>query len=173
MGVVVSAWDPTLDRKVAIKLLRHGSGDGTDRLLREAQALARLAHVNVVSVFDVGIADGQAFVAMEFVAGTTLARWVAAGRPWRERLRVLLDAGRGLAAVHDAGLVHRDVKPDNVMIDEQGRVRLMDLGLATPSTATAADPAVPGALAGTPAYMAPEQFLGASATRARISSPGA
>ncbi|MCA9711325.1 MAG: serine/threonine protein kinase, partial [Myxococcales bacterium] len=135
MGVVYAAYDPELDRKVALKLLHHGVGPGETRararLLREAQALARLAHPNVVSVFDAGERAGEVWLAMELVQGRTLTAWCRDELPrWTERLRVLADAGRGVAAAHAAGLVHRDLKPSNVMVADDGRVRVMDFGLA-------------------------------------------
>ncbi|EDM75915.1 serine/threonine kinase family protein [Plesiocystis pacifica SIR-1] len=136
MGVVFAAYDPELDRKVAIKLLRSPdrSSVASARLQREAQALAKLDHPNVVAVHDVGVHLGQVFVGMEFVAGQTLSEWLdEAGpgpRPWRELTPVFLAAGRGLAAAHAAGLIHRDFKPDNVMLGADGRVRVMDFGLA-------------------------------------------
>ena len=138
MGVVLSAYDPKLDRKVAVKLLRAGRRDGTEaetaqqRLLREAQAMAKLDHPNVVTVHDVGMHEGTVFVAMEFVRGQTLRKWSEAGdrpRPWTEVVDVMRQAAQGLIAAHDAGLIHRDFKPDNVMIGEDGRVRVMDFGL--------------------------------------------
>jgi serine/threonine protein kinase len=116
MGVVYAAYDPELDRKVALKLL-HTRGDALDaraRLLREAQAMARLQHPNVVAVFDVGDHAGHVWVAMEFVEGQVLSAWTAAApRSWRDVLTVLCAAGRGLAAAHAVGLVHRDVKPES------------------------------------------------------------
>jgi tetratricopeptide (TPR) repeat protein len=135
MGVVWAAWDPELDREIAIKLLgrRLAGPKARDRLLREAQAMARLAHPNIVAVHDVGVidvgGDSQVFVAMEYVRGQTLRKWER-GRPWREILDAYRQAAHGLAAAHEAGLVHRDFKPDNAMIDDQGRVRVMDFGLA-------------------------------------------
>ncbi|MCB9752926.1 MAG: serine/threonine protein kinase [Myxococcales bacterium] len=119
MGVVLSAYDPELDRKIAIKLLK-GTGvtsKARARLRREAQALARLNHPNVVTVHDVGVHAGRVFVAMEFVKGETLGEWTRA-RPgaWAELVRVFRAAGRGLAAAHETGLIHRDFKPENVMI---------------------------------------------------------
>jgi tetratricopeptide (TPR) repeat protein len=187
MGVVYAAYDPELDRKVAIKLLQGDEGEsqgslGRARLLREAQALARLTHPNVVAVHDVGTWQGRVFVAMEFVHGTTLGRWLAARpRSPREIVGVFVQAGEGLQAAHTAGLLHRDFKPDNVMIGEDGRVRVLDFGLARTAGATPLDvePTGPdgrdrsdrgsrldsrltrtGAMAGTPAYMAPEQHRG-------------
>ena len=133
MGVVVAAYDPELDRKVAIKLIHAGrdDADARTRLLREAQAMARLAHPNVVAVHDVGVFADQVFVAMEFVRGQTLTAWLHRGpRPWPELLAAFLSAGRGLAAAHDAGLVHRDFKPDNVLVSTEGRVQVTDFGLA-------------------------------------------
>jgi len=179
MGVVYAAYDPKLDRKVALKLVlgvsaRHSSHQ---RLMREAQALARLSHPNVVSVHDVGSVDDQLFIAMEFVEGLALVDWSAQERTLQERLDVLRAAGNGLAAAHDAGLLHRDFKPDNVLVGTDGRVRVMDFGLARADTPELAEvhPAdgklsasplstsltQPGAMMGTPAYMAPEQFVGA------------
>ena len=134
MGVVYAAYDPELDRKVAIKLLKSRRDEqlaSRQRLQREAQALAKLDHRNVVGVYDVGVHEGQLWLAMEFVEGQTLRMWMNTGRrKWAEVLRVLLEAGRGLAAAHGVGFVHRDFKPDNVMIHQSGRVRVMDFGLA-------------------------------------------
>jgi tetratricopeptide (TPR) repeat protein/predicted Ser/Thr protein kinase len=137
MGVIYSAWDPKLDRKVALKVVRQRQGRlsstrGRARLLREGQALARLRHPNVITVHDVGTHEGQVFVAMEFVEGRTLHERLLQGQrpPVREIMDVFLQIGRGLAAAHRAGLVHRDVKPENVMIGEDGRVLVLDFGIA-------------------------------------------
>jgi serine/threonine protein kinase/tetratricopeptide (TPR) repeat protein len=137
MGEVYAAYDPELDRKVAVKLLRikRGAGvsqaEGRQRTLREAQAIARLSHPNVVVVFDVGTYEDQVFIAMEFVEGNTATYWLqAAERSWPDILNVFLAAGRGLAAAHEKGLVHRDFKPDNVMVGRDNQVRVMDFGLA-------------------------------------------
>ena len=126
MGEVYAAYDPELDRKIAVKLLRaarphaEALADGETRLLREAQAIARLSHQNVVVVFDVGTFSDSVFIAMEFVEGHTVGYWLQARpRRWREVLDVFIAAGRGLVAAHAAGLVHRDFKPDNVMITEE------------------------------------------------------
>nr|WP_276600106.1 MULTISPECIES: serine/threonine-protein kinase [unclassified Nannocystis] len=180
MGVVLAAYDPELDRRVALKLLVAGP-ESSVRLLREAQALARLSHPNVVQIHDVGVHDGQVFLAMELVAGQTLRAWLEAGpRPWRTIVRVFVEAGRGLAAAHAAGIVHRDFKPDNVLIGGDGRARVADFGLArqlaggdaagptdpaaaAPSTAFAVPLTQSGVLLGTPAYMSPEQFDGGRA----------
>jgi serine/threonine protein kinase/tetratricopeptide (TPR) repeat protein len=134
MGEVYAAHDPELDRKVAIKLLRGGgddeSADARMRLLREAQAIARVSHPNVVVVYDVGTFGGRVFIAMELVEGHTLRYWThARERTWPELLEVFAAAGRGLAAAHERGLVHRDFKPDNVMIGADGQARVMDFGL--------------------------------------------
>jgi serine/threonine protein kinase len=132
MSVVYLAYDPNLDRKIALKLMRTKSvgADASRRLQREAQALAKLSHPNVVPVYDVGAVGGQAFVAMEYVEGQTLRAWLKEKRSWREVLETMIEAGRGLAAAHAAGLVHRDFKPDNVLIGNDGRVRVLDFGLA-------------------------------------------
>jgi len=178
MGRVYSAYDPRLDRRVALKLLRGGqsSGEAGQRLLREAQALARLNHPNVVAVHDVGELDEQLFVAMEFVEGQTLKDWQReAQRPWQVVLNVYREAALGLAAAHDADIIHRDFKPENVMLElradgERGRVRVMDFGLARegPATTTASSSLTSGDVSltrtgtvlGTPAYMSPEHFAG-------------
>ncbi len=137
MGDVYAAYDPELDRKVAVKLLQIPDGGKGDigeqkaRLLREAQAIARLSHPNVVVVHDVGSFGERVFIAMEFVDGHTLTYWLhAAARRWREIVDVFVSAGRGLAAAHAADLVHRDFKGENVMITGTGQVRVMDFGLA-------------------------------------------
>ncbi|EDM81953.1 serine/threonine kinase family protein [Plesiocystis pacifica SIR-1] len=143
MGLVLAAYDPELDRRIALKLLKTPrwldepgrNARAQVRLRREAQALARLGHPNVVTIYDVGVHEGQLYIAMEFVAGQTLGAWMAGAgegqrRPWAEVSKVFEAAGRGLAAAHGAGLIHRDFKPENVMIGEDGRVRVMDFGLA-------------------------------------------
>jgi tetratricopeptide (TPR) repeat protein/predicted Ser/Thr protein kinase len=183
MGVVYAAYDPKLDRRVALKLLRPdatGTAGAQGRLLREAQTLARLAHPNVVNVYDAGEIDGRLYVEMELVQGRTLSEWLAAEpRDWRAVVGVFVQAGRGLAAAHAVGIVHRDFKPDNVLVGDDGRVRVADFGIALPASAevpaagvagapvddaqTSAPPVVrslakSGAGVGTPAYMAPEQW---------------
>ncbi len=133
MGVVYAAYDPELDRKIALKLLHADSTStrGRQRLMREAKAIAKLSHLNVVTVHDVGQFEGRVFVAMEFVDGVTLRQWLRErSRSWTEVLEVLCAAGEGLAAAHAADLVHRDFKPDNVLVDRNGRVIVLDFGLA-------------------------------------------
>lgn len=139
MGVVYAAGDPLLGRKVALKLIHadHGNGPASEewraRLLREARAIARLSHPNVITVHEIGLHDDQPFVAMELVEGSTLRSWLTASRrSWRDVVSVFVAAGRGLLAAHRAGLVHRDFKPDNVLIGHDGRIRVTDFGLACP-----------------------------------------
>jgi serine/threonine protein kinase len=179
MGIVYAARDVELGREVAIKLLRPElSGPADDRrLTAEAQALARLSHPNVITVFDVGTFGGQRFIAMEYVPGQDLRRWLDAPRTLADVLRVFAGAGRGLHAAHAVGLVHRDFKPDNVLVGDDGRPRVLDFGLARPPDGPGSLPGRPPALpaavdvrstvltadgqvVGTPAYMAPEQHLG-------------
>ncbi len=185
MGIVYLANDPELDRKVALKLLRPGSAQGAgERMQREAQAMAKVTHPNVVTVHDVGRFRGAVYLAMEFVDGRTLRAWCADERGVDERVAMLVAAGRGLAAAHAAGLVHRDFKPENVLVGSDLRVRVTDFGLASLGDPVAgaetkdgdvvgmehAAPLVTltrtGALLGTPAYMAPELWRAEEATPA-------
>ena len=169
MGRVYSAWEPELDRRVAIKMLIEDGGAARDRLVREAQAMARLNHPNVVTVHEVGTTEAGVFVAMELIEGDTLRAWTQPRRPWREVVRVLVDILGGLAAVHVAGVVHRDIKPDNMIVGGDGRVRLGDFGLARSGEVPAATGLAVGTdttVAGTPAYMAPEVLRGGAATAA-------
>ncbi len=195
-GVVYLAYDPRLDRKVAIKLLTGSaitaaeSSEGRARLLREAQAMARSPHPNIVAVYDVGTypvdPEGEigVFMVMEYAEGPDLQSWLVPARPWREVVDVFVAAGRGLAAAHRVGVTHRDFKPVNVVVGVDGRVRVLDFGLARgrrPSedeitgsgdeafaerTGLDAPLTVEGAVLGTPAYMAPEQHQGRQATPA-------
>ena len=192
MGVVYAAYDPQLDRKVALKLLHieavsrtgvtQSRIDGHTRLLREAQAMARLRHPNVVAVHDVGSFGERVFIAMEFVEGSTLKSWLRSHpRTRKEVLAVFVQAGRGLQAAHDAGLVHRDFKPENVLVSTTGQAQVLDFGLAKSTEDGGERPdAEPrselelinsvqslsreltqvGAVMGTPAYMSPEQHMG-------------
>ncbi len=210
MGVVYSAFDEELDRRVAIKVvrgIRSLNESARQRMLREAKAMAKLSHPNVVQVYQAGLFEQGVFVAMEFIRGQTLSEWLglddppptaasaraksgastgAAGRtvvtrPWREVVKMFLQPGRGLAAAHEAGLVHRDFKPDNVLVGEDGRARVLDFGLARvldeedevealgrssleqvreERRKETADLTKTGTIMGTPAYMSPEQHLG-------------
>jgi len=131
MGSVLRAYDETLDRQVAVKLMHATAGEKHHRrMLREAQALARLSHPNVVQVYEVGEVEGQLFIAMELVAGRTLQLWQEQRPSWRQCLDAYVQAGRGLSAAHAAGMIHRDFKPANCIIDDEGRVRVLDFGLA-------------------------------------------
>jgi serine/threonine protein kinase len=136
MGEVYSAYDPALDRRVALKVLHwdtQGNQRLAQRLLRAAKAITRLRHANVVAVYDAGTIDGRVFVAMEFLDGQTVADWMRAAparATWHRVLEVFQAAGRGLAAAHAGGIIHRDFKPQNLMIDKDGGVRVMDFGLA-------------------------------------------
>ncbi|MBV1860552.1 MAG: serine/threonine-protein kinase [Nannocystaceae bacterium] len=179
MGVVFSARDPELDRDVAIKLLHseEQDEDRANRLLREAKAMARLAHPNVIAVYEAGTEDGQVYLAMEFVRGLDLRAWLLKEpRSWRTILSLLIDAAHGLAAAHAAGLVHRDFKPENVLVTEDGRAKVADFGLARPAQSgvsteteettqgTASRPletlTKTGVVLGTPAYLPPEALEG-------------
>ncbi|HEX3766376.1 MAG TPA: serine/threonine-protein kinase [Kofleriaceae bacterium] len=169
MGVVYAAYDPELDRGVALKTV-HVPRIGRDIALAEAKALARLAHPNVVPVFDVGASGDHVYIVMELVRGETLRAWVQ-GKPPPEILDVYRQAGQALAAAHAAGLVHRDFKPDNAIVGTDGRVRVVDFGLACeaagePSSEASAEISSPVRVGGTPRYMAPEQTAGAPATPA-------
>jgi tetratricopeptide (TPR) repeat protein len=171
-GTVHAAYDPELDRKIAIKLLHRDVGAGSDdeprhALIQEAQALAKLSHPNVVAVHDVGVHERRVFLAMEFVVGRTLRAWLDTRPHWRAVVTTFVEAGRGLAAAHAVGLVHRDFKPDNAMLGDDGRVRVMDFGLARATEESTADGSDRDPLerhvAGTPAYMAPELHGGSPA----------
>ncbi|PRP93672.1 serine/threonine-protein kinase [Enhygromyxa salina] len=178
MGIVYLAHDETLDRQVAVKLLVAGSSNDPRiraRLHREAKIMAQLNHPNVVGVHEFGEHEGHFFVAMEYVEGRTLARWLIDESPdWRALLELFIQAGRGLIAAHAAGIIHRDFKPSNVLVGDDGRVRVADFGLARndvveprpPVSARAHQLPVEvhtqtGQRIGTPAYMSPEQFNGA------------
>jgi hypothetical protein len=159
MGVVYAAWDPELDRRVAIKIMHFAAGAKRERALVEGQALAKLSHPNVVAVHDVGVFEEQLYLVMEWIRGTSLRAYVG-GRATKEIVAAYRAAGEGLRAAHAAGLVHRDFKPDNVMVADDGRVRVLDFGLAL------AERDAPAAAAGTPRYMPPEQERGDALTAA-------
>ena len=177
MADVYRAYDPALERAVALKILRakHGNDDPQRlrRVLREARAAAALTHPNPVTIFDVGEADGEVFIAMELLEGSVLRAWLGrADVAVAQKLRWLLEAARALAAAHERGLVHRDVKPDNMFVCESGVLKLLDFGIAKRREDDSQDVA-PGSLGpsslrtaegrrvGTPRYMAPEQHAGA------------
>lgn len=192
MGTVYRAYDPELDRGIALKLVEiqrarwKRPAELRARIMREAQAIARVQHPNVVQVFDVGEVDYAVWVAMEYVDGETLKAWTGQKdrrRPWQEVVHAFVCAGEGLAAAHRADIVHRDFKPENVMIGRDGRIRVLDFGLAramsansmreharidlddigelsSESSALDTSLTAQGTVMGTPAYMAPEQHLG-------------
>lgn len=165
MAVVYAAYDPQLDRKVALKVLRPDvpgleGATAAAQVAAEAQAMARLSHPNVIIVHDVSTIAGQLFIAMEYIDGGSLLTWLsAAQRPWREVLVRFVAAGRGLEAVHRAGLLHGDFKPANVLLGANGAVRVTDFGLSSPLALTHPS----RRSVGTPGYMAPEQLDNAQA----------
>ena len=183
MGVVYRAEDPELERAVAIKLhLGFGHTDATLRLQREAKVMAQFTHPNVLTVYEVGTHQGHVFIAMEYAEGGSLKAWLEAEpRPYRDILAMFIAAGHGVAAAHDVGLVHRDFKADNVLLDANGRARVADFGLARTADdverpaegrdeITLSSPSgrltAAGAAMGTPSYMPPEQYGAGQATAA-------
>ncbi|HMG52219.1 MAG TPA: serine/threonine-protein kinase, partial [Kofleriaceae bacterium] len=162
MGMVWGAWDPELARRVALKLVLPRVSAARDRILAEGQALGKLSHPNVVPVYDVGIVDDQVYLVMEWVQGTTLRAYAGSRCSQRDLIDAYRQAGEGLAAAHRAGLIHRDFKPDNAIRGDDGRVRVLDFGLAH-SDGEAPEP---GRLAGTLRYMPPEQAAGGQVTPA-------
>lgn len=192
VGEVYSAYDPVLDRRVALKVLRTQSGEAATAdshrhasLVREAKALASLSHPNVVTVHDVGQENERTFIAMELVEGRDLAKWCRerSDRPWRDTLKMFIDAGRGLSAAHAKSILHRDFKPANVLVGHDDWVRVSDFGLArlvSPEEPPALDTleldaetmdtsvSVGGRMVGTPYYMAPEQIDGETTVRSDV-----
>ena len=184
MGQLLLARDPDLDRRVALKLIHPAqsrSPEARQRIVAEARAMARLSDPNVAQVYEVGEVGGQLFVAIEYIEGHDLRAWLDEGpHPWREVLAKFRPAGSGLAAAHDKGITHRDFKPDNVMLQTNGRVRVVDFGLALGIKTPIGESMLPGesreqlgpggllqltrtgAVVGTPAYMAPEQWAGST-----------
>jgi tetratricopeptide (TPR) repeat protein len=160
MGTVYRAHDPKLDRDVVVKFVSSTDLEAAQAYLeREAQAMAKLSHPNVAIVHDIGTWNDQLFIAMELCANGSLAKWLAEPRPWREVVARFAAAGRGLAAAHRIGLVHRDFKPDNVLVASDGTVKVSDFGLVRQTAAVSTD-SNPDMIEGTPAYMAPEQLEG-------------
>ena len=165
MGVVYRAEDEGLGRQIALKLLHRPDPALTDRLVREARSMAQVNDPNVVGVYDVGVIDGATYIAMELVDGTSLRLWQQQVHTVAEIVEVYISAGRGLAAAHAAGIVHRDFKPDNCLVGSDGRIRVTDFGLAAARPSESHGPdhielTTSGSVLGTPAYMAPEQFTG-------------
>src|SRR5580704_7005451 len=182
MGAVYRARDPQLERDVAIKVLlrpltrtpqlsendtldlRRNGPVSADDLLREARMMAQLSHQNVLPVYEVGLADGAVFVVMEYIAGPNLRTWMEGEHTTAEVLELFTQAGRGLAAAHACGIVHRDFKPENVLVGEDGRVRVADFGLSRLSTHASSAMVRLDDSGGTPGYMAPELWRGDAAT---------
>jgi len=175
-GIVYLAFDPTLHREVAIKLLRPGNASSPlirRRLLREARAMAKLSHPNVVTAYDVGESDLGVFIVLEYHAGGSLSDWLKGKRSFAQRLERIIGAGRGLIAAHDQGIIHRDFKPQNVLIGSHGRTCVTDFGLATFDTthqgvrfrmdSTVGEATQTRGVMGTPSYMAPEVMAGEKA----------
>ena len=167
MGEVFAAYDPDLNRRVAIKLLRKQASDkGKELFKREGRILARLRHPHVVSVLDTGTFEERPYLVMEYVAGTTLRRWLKERRPPEQIIRALVRVGQALEAAHRVNVLHRDIKPDNILIDQDGYSYLSDFGFGTGSIPSG-EASVEGentSTRGTPGYMAPELFQGGSQT---------
>ncbi|PRP92409.1 Serine/threonine-protein kinase PK-1 [Enhygromyxa salina] len=160
MGMVIEARDPQLDRKVAIKLWVSSGPEAEAALLAEAKLLAKLTHPNVVTVYETGQWNGRVYFVMEWVEGLDGHEWMQTPRDWRELRDVFAGAGAGLAAAHDAGVQHRDFKPANMLIGNDGRVLVADFGVAEKVRAFDSDDDHPAPLVGTPSYMAPERLRG-------------
>jgi serine/threonine-protein kinase len=176
MGVVFEGRHLTLGRRVALKFLRHETerhGDARARLVREAQAMARVRHSNVISLFELGHSGEEMFIAMELVEGGTLRDWLRERHSWHDILDMFIRVGRGVACIHAHGIVHRDINPSNVFLERDGTPKLGDFGLAltgdevdepmAPGPVLSARITSPGSVLGTPGYMPPEQIRGRTA----------
>src|SRR3989454_6248782 len=168
MGVVWKAYDTILRRYVAVKLLGSTfvkTPEMRERFLREARAAGALQHPNIVTVYDLGEAEGQLFIAMELVEGTDLSDLIAARDPLalERKLDIVIEVLQGLSYAHDRGVIHRDIKPSNVRVASDGRVKIMDFGIARLQSADATGS---GSIIGTPTYMAPEQITNGAITPA-------
>ncbi len=160
MGVVYQADDPHLERKVALKMVRSHVGKASTQLISEARVLARLSHPNVVAIYDADIVADDVYIAMELVDGPRLSDWLQTRRSWRDILAIFVQCGHGLRAAHEANIVHRDFKPENVLIGPDERPRVLDFGIAQLRSPSVPPPPDQGPFLGTPAYMSPEQHLG-------------
>jgi predicted Ser/Thr protein kinase len=160
MGTLLLAWDPDLERETAIKILRDDDDELRERFAFEARSAAKLRHPNIVTIFDVGTYDGQPFIAMEYIHGETLAEIVARQAPLStvKRLRLIEELCEGLGFAHERGVIHRDVKPANLMVASDGVLKVLDFGIARLAGSTGRTQA--GMLIGTPNYMSPEQIVG-------------
>jgi serine/threonine-protein kinase len=159
MGSLYRAWDPILERQIAIKLLRDANDHWRERFAREARSVARLRHRNIVTIFDVGEQDGHPFIAMEYIQGQTLAELIRRGAPISvlRKLQIIDELCDGLAFAHKAGIVHRDVKPPNVMVEHDGTVKILDFGIVRLAESCMTQT---GMMIGTVNYMSPEQLTG-------------
>ncbi|MEZ4361436.1 MAG: protein kinase [Kofleriaceae bacterium] len=166
MGLVWGAWDPELERRVALKLLQPTQSAARERILSEGQVLAKLSHPNVVPIYDVGVMGEQVYLVMEWVRGITLRAFARSAPSLHALLEAYRQAAQGLLAAHQRGIVHRDFKPDNVIRGDDGRVRVLDFGLAQSEVTDAAARTAGALVAGTPHYMAPEQVRGEAALAA-------
>lgn len=167
MSVVYAGRDPDSGRPVALKVVRPAIGSGEElrharlRMLREAWILSQVRDPNVVTVLDVVASGDEMFLVLELIEGTNLERWLCDARSWQEVVAAFIGAGRGLIALHELGIAHRDFKPANVLVGTDGRILLTDFGLAVPEGLGAP---TAGLVMGTPPYMAPEQQQGAGAS---------
>ncbi|MBW2096856.1 MAG: serine/threonine protein kinase, partial [Deltaproteobacteria bacterium] len=164
MGIVYRAYDPEIDRKLALKVLRADMAEDEEivqRFLREAKAAGRLAHPNIVTVYDVGEDGGMPFIAMEFLSGISLEEMIKQGPlPLRDALRFSGQIAHALHYAHREGVVHRDIKPSNIIVGGDGQVKITDFGIARVQDISSSEQTRTGQILGTPTYMSPEQVQG-------------
>lgn len=164
MGVVYQARDPQIDRLVAVKVLRHdrvSTDTFVNRFLKEAKVIGRLSHPNIVTIYDVGNEEGNIYIAMEFLEGMSLSDFLIEKRPGPDKIIELgTQIAETLDYAHDKGVIHRDIKPTNIIVAPDGRIRITDFGIARIEDSTATLQTQAGEILGTPAYMSPEQISG-------------